>query len=93
MHKKSNWKNDGAEHIYFPVKIYNYSIYSMVSTVLSSLYEITKILVSLHMRNYGNYFKIYLFMSFRTSRDIVGRFFTMLNANIGLCSQVRPNFL
>ena len=24
-------------------------------------------------------------MSFRTSRDIVGRFFTMLNANIGLC--------
>ena len=32
-------------------------------------------------------------MSFRTSRDIVVRFFTMLNANIGLCSQVRPNFL
>ena len=26
------------------------------------------------------------------TRDIVGRFFTMLNANIGLCSQVRPNF-
>ena len=37
--------------------------------------------------------KIYLFMSFRTSRDMVGRFFTMLNANIDLCSQVRPNFL
>ena len=32
-------------------------------------------------------------MSFRTSRDIVVRFFTMLNANIGLCSQVRPSFL
>ena len=31
-------------------------------------------------------------MSLRTSRDIVGRFFTMFNANIGLCSQVRPNF-
>ena len=25
--------------------------------------------------------------------DIVVRFFTVLNANIGLCSQVRPNFL
>ena len=44
------------------------------------------------MRNSGIYFKIYLFISFRTSRDIVGRFFTMLNANIGLCSQVRPHF-
>ena len=43
-------------------------------------------LFSLRMRNYGNYFEIYLFMSFMTSRDIVGRFFTMLNANIGLCS-------
>ena len=43
------------------------------------------------MRNYGNFFKLYLFMPLRTSRDIVGRFFTMLNANIGLCSQVRPN--
>ena len=32
-------------------------------------------------------------MSFRTSRDIVVRFFTMLNANISLCSQVIPNFL
>ena len=42
------------------------------------------------MRNYRNYFEIYLSMSFRTSRDIVGRFFTMLKANIGLCSQVRP---
>ena len=31
-------------------------------------------------------------MSFRISRDMVGRFFTMLNANIDLCSQVRPNF-
>ena len=28
--------------------------------------------------------KIYLFMSFRTSRDIMGRFLTILNANIGL---------
>ena len=36
---------------------------------------------------------MYLFMPFRTSRDIVGQFFTMLNANIGLCSQVRLNFL
>ena len=27
-----------------------------------------------------------------TFRDIVGRFLTMLNANIGLCNQVRPNF-
>ena len=43
------------------------------------------------MLNYGNFFKIYLFMSFRTSRDIVGRFFTMVNANIDLCSHVRPN--
>ena len=49
-------------------------------------------LVSLRMRNYGNYFKIYLFVSFMTSRDIVGRFFTMFNANIGLCSQVSPYF-
>ena len=39
------------------------------------------------------FYKIHLFMSFRTSRDIVVRFFTMLKANIGLCSQVRPNFL
>ena len=31
-------------------------------------------------------------MSFRTSRDIVSRFFTILKANIGLCSQVGPNF-
>ena len=36
--------------------------------------------------------KIYLFMSFRTFRDIVDRFFTMFYANIGLCSQVRPIF-
>ena len=50
-------------------------------------------LVGLRMCNYGNYLKIYLFVSFRTSRDIVGRFFTMLIANIGLCSQVRPNIL
>ena len=32
-------------------------------------------------------------MSFRTSRDIVGRVFTMLNANIGLCSLARPKFI
>ena len=32
-------------------------------------------LVSLRMLNYGNYLKIYLFMSFTTSRDIVGRLF------------------
>ena len=44
------------------------------------------------MRDNGNYLKIYVFMSFRISRDMVGRFFTMLNANIDLCSQVRPNF-
>ena len=65
----------------------------MVSTVLTSLKEITGSISSLRMRYYGNCFTIYLFMSFRTSRDIVGRFFTMLIANIGLCSQVRPNFL
>ena len=50
-----------------------------------------EVLVSLCMRNYRNYLKIVLFMSFRTFRYIVGRFFTMLNANIGPCSKVRPN--
>ena len=45
------------------------------------------------MRNYENVFRIYLFMSLRTFRDIVDRSFTMLNANNGLCSQMRPNFL
>ena len=44
------------------------------------------------MRNYGNYFKIFLFMSLRTSRDIVGRFFTMLNANTGLCCLCKTKF-
>ena len=33
-----------------------------------------------------------MFMPFRASRDIVDRFVTMLNANIGLCSQVRLIF-
>ena len=45
------------------------------------------------MRNYGYYLENYLFLSYMTSRDIVGRFLTMLNANIGLCSQVRAYFL
>ena len=81
------------KHIYFPVKRYKYSIFSMVSTVLTSLNEITGNISKFAHALLWKQLKIYLFMSFRTSRDIVGRFFTMLNANIGLCSQVRPNFL
>ena len=64
----------------------------MVSTILTPLSEITGGISKLGHAHYGKYLKIYLCMSFRTSRDIVGRFFTMLNANTGLCSQVRPNF-
>ena len=50
--------------------------------------------VSLRIGNYKKkIFQNLFFMSFRTSRYIVGQFFTMSNANIGLCSQMRPNFL
>ena len=67
------------KHIYFPVKRYKYSIYSMVSSILTSLNEISgNISYSLRMRNYGNYLKIYVFMCFRTSRDKVGRFLPCL---------------
>ena len=34
------------------------------------------------MRNHGKCFKIYLFIPFKTSRDIVGRFFTILSAKL-----------
>ena len=44
------------------------------------------------MPNYGRHFELYLFMSLRTSKDIMDQF-TMLNANTGLCSKVRPIFL
>ena len=81
------------KHIYFPVKRCKYSIYSMVATFLTSLNEITGSITSLRMRNHGEYLKIYLFMPFKTSRDIVGQFLTILSSNTGLCSQVRPNYL
>ena len=50
-------------------------------------------LLSLRMRNHGKYLKIYLFMPFKTSRDIVGRFLTILSSNTGLYSQVGPKYL
>ena len=65
----------------------------MVSTFLTSLNEITGRITSLRMRNHGKYLKMYLFMPFKTSRDIVGRFLTILSSNTGLCSQVKPNYL
>ena len=65
----------------------------MVSTFLTSLNEITGSITSLRMRNHGKYLKIYLFLPFKTSRDIVDRFLTILSSNTGLFSQVRPNYL
>ena len=70
-----------------------YSIYSMVSTFLTSLNKITGSSTNLRMCNHGKYLKIYLFMPFKTFRDKVGRFLTILSSNTGLCSQVRANYL
>ena len=65
----------------------------MVSAFLTSLNEIAGSITSLRMRQHRKYLKIYLFMPFKTSRDIVDRFLTILSLNTGLCSQVRPNYL
>ena len=61
------------KHIYFPFKRYKYSIYSMVSTILTSLNEITGSIIKFaNAYNYARHNKIYLFMSLGTSRGVVG---------------------
>ena len=65
----------------------------MVSTFLTSLNEIIGSITRLRMRNHEKYLKTCLFRPFKTSRDIVGRYLTILSSNTGLCSQVRPNYL